>query len=372
MGLMRIDHGTSIVPISEFSFWISRMLSILVILAGSNRSSIPRMDTSALVNNLLSPPILFFFLGMLATLVRSDLSIPKDLSRLFALYLLWAIGFKGGVALRSAGVSLETLMPLIVAMALSAIIPLYVAPILRLAKFSIADACATAGAYGSVSVVTFITAQKFLEVQDIEFGGHLVAALALMEAPAIVTGVMLFRAMGEGSSAKDLFKSRRHELKHLLHEAAVSGPVFLLLGSITIGALTGQAGWQSLEPFSKDIFDGVLVLFLLDSGLTASKQIRSITGSKRMAVMISVLIPLLNAIVGLACVAMMGMDHADGFLFLILCASASYIAVPAAMKLAVPEANEGLYLPMALGLTFPFNITLGIPLYFAMSGWVTN
>ena len=330
------------------------------------------MDTSPLVNNLLSPPILFFFLGMLATLVRSDLSIPRELSRLFSLYLLWAIGFKGGVALRTAGVSWETLTPLIVAMLLSAIIPLYVAPILRLARFNISDACATASAYGSVSVVTFITAQKFLEFQHIEFGGHLVAALALMEAPAIVTGVLLYRAMSEGASARELFKSRRHEIKHLLHEAAVSGPVFLLLGSITIGALTGQSGWQSLQPFSKDIFDGVLVLFLLDCGLTASKQIRSISGSKRMAVMISALIPLINSALGLLCVALMGMSHADGFLFLILCASASYIAVPAAMKLAIPEANEGVYLPMALGLTFPFNITLGIPLYFAMSGWVTN
>ncbi|MHA7814388.1 MAG: sodium-dependent bicarbonate transport family permease [Phycisphaerales bacterium] len=330
------------------------------------------MDTSPLINNLLSPPILFFFLGMLATLVRSDLKISKELSRLFALYLLWAIGFKGGVALRTAGVSWETFAPLMVAMALSAVIPLYVAPILRFAKFNVADACATAGAYGSVSVVTFITAQKFLEGQNIEFGGHLVAALALMEAPAIVTGVMLFRGMAEGSSPKELFKSRRHELKHLLHEAAVSGPVFLLLGSITIGALTGQSGWQSLEPFSKDLFDGVLVLFLLDSGLTASRQLRTITGSKRMAVLLSVTLPVLNSFVGLLCVAVLGMSHADGFLFLILASSASYIAVPAAMKMAIPEANEGLYLPMALGLTFPFNITLGIPLYYAMAGWVTG
>ncbi|MEQ8769033.1 MAG: sodium-dependent bicarbonate transport family permease [Phycisphaerales bacterium] len=330
------------------------------------------MDASPLVQNLLSPPILFFFLGMLATLVRSDLSIPKELSRLFALYLLWAIGFKGGVALRAAGVSWETLTPLVVAMALSAVVPLYVVPLLRLAKFNVADACATAGAYGSVSVVTFITAQKFLESQQIEFGGHLVAALALMEAPAIVTGVLLYRVLAEGSSAKDLFGPKRHEIKHLLHEAVVSGPVFLLLGSIAIGALTGQAGWQKLEPFGKDLFDGVLVLFLLDCGLTASRQLTSITGSKRMAVLLSVTVPLLNSLVGLACVAMLGMTRADGFLFLILATSASYIAVPAAMKLAIPEANEGLYLPMALGLTFPFNITLGIPLYYAMAGWVSG
>ena len=330
------------------------------------------MNLSPLIDNILSPPILFFFLGMLATLVRSDLAIPKELSRLFSLYLLWAIGFKGGVELRAAGLSAETLMPLAVATALSAIIPLYIAPILTLARFNAADACATAGAYGSVSVVTFITAQKFLENQNIEFGGHLVAALALMEAPAIVTGVLLFRALDEGSSPRELFGSRRAELKHLLHEAAVSGPVFLLLGSIAIGALTGQSGWRSLEPFGKDLFDGVLVLFLLDSGLTASKQIRSIEGSKRVALGLSAAIPLLNACVGLACVAALGMTRADGFLFIILAASASYIAVPAAMKLAIPRANEGLYLPMALGLTFPFNITLGIPLYYAMAGLVAR
>lgn len=330
------------------------------------------MNASPLIDNLLSPPILFFFLGMLATLVRSDLSIPKDLSRLFALYLLWAIGFKGGVALRDAGLNWTTLAPLIAATALSAIVPLYIAPILRAAKFNPADACATAGAYGSVSVVTFIAAQKFLESQQIPYGQHLVAALALMEAPAIVTAVMLYRAMGEGSSARELFGPRRAEIKHLLHEAAVSGPVFLLLGSIAIGALTGQTGWQTLEPFSKDIFDGVLVLFLLDSGLTASKQLKELKGSKRAAMLLSAAIPVLNAIVALLVVMTLDMTHADAFLFLILAASASYIAVPAAMKLAIPQANAGLYLPMALGFTFPFNITLGIPLYYAMTGWVTN
>lgn len=330
------------------------------------------MDAGPLIDNLLSPPILFFFLGMLATLVRSDLEIPRELSRLFSLYLLWAIGFKGGVALRSAGLGVETMMPLVMAVVLSAVTPLYIAPLLRAAKFKVADACAAAGAYGSVSVVTFITAQKFLENQNIEFGGHLVAALALMEAPAIITGVMLYRAMSEGSSARQLFGERRGELKHLLHEAVVSGPVFLLLGSIAVGALTGSRGWQSLEPFGKDLFDGVLVLFLLDSGLTASRELKNITGSKRLAAAVSVVVPLINAVLGLAVVAMLGMSRADGFLFVILAASASYIAVPAAMKMAIPEANPGLYLPMALGLTFPFNITIGIPLYYAAAGWVSG
>ncbi len=330
------------------------------------------MDTGPLIDNLLSPPILFFFLGMLATLVRSDLEIPKELSRLFSLYLLWAIGFKGGVALRAAGLNMDTLLPLVMAVLLSAAIPLYVVPLLRAAKFRTADACAAAGTYGSVSVVTFITAQKFLENQGIEFGAHLVAALALMEAPAIITAVMLYRAIDTGSSARSLFTERRGELAHLLHEAAVSGPVFLLLGSIAVGALTGNKGWQALEPFGKDLFDGVLVLFLLDSGLTASRQLRAITGSKRVAVTVSVLIPLINGLLGLAVAGMLDMPRADAFLFVILAASASYIAVPAAMRMAIPEANPGLYVPMALGITFPFNITLGIPLFYWAAGLVSG
>lgn len=325
-----------------------------------------------LIDNLLSPPILFFFLGMLATLVRSDLEFPRELAKLFSLYLLWAIGFKGGVAIRAAGLSAETMLPLGMAVLLSALIPLYVVPLLRLAGFRASDACASAGAFGSVSVVTFIAAQKFLESQGIEFGGHLVAALALMEAPAIITAVLLYRAIDTGSSARSLFTERRRELYHLLHEASVSGPVFLLLGSIAVGALTGDKGWQALEPFSKDLFDGVLVLFLLDSGITASRQLRQITGSKRLAAGVSCAIPLLNAAVALAVVWALGMPRADGFLFLILSASASYIAVPAAMRLAIPDANAGLYVPMALGLTFPFNITIGIPLYYAAAGWVTG
>ena len=329
------------------------------------------MNLAPLIDNLLSPPILFFFLGMLATLVRSDLEFPRELSKLFSLYLLWAIGFKGGVAIRDAGLSAETMLPLIMAVVLSALIPLYVVPMLRATGFRTADACAAAGAYGSVSVVTFIAAQKFLESQGIAFSGHLVAALALMEAPAIITAVLLYRALDAGSSARSLFTERRGELYHLLHEAAVSGPVFLLLGSIAVGALTGDRGWRALEPFSKDLFDGVLVLFLLDSGITASRQLRQITGSKRLAAGVSCLIPLINAAVGLGVVWALGMSRADGFLFLILAASASYIAVPAAMRLAIPEANSGLYVPMALGLTFPFNITIGIPLYYAAAGWVT-
>ncbi|MFG0306635.1 MAG: sodium-dependent bicarbonate transport family permease [Phycisphaerales bacterium JB040] len=329
------------------------------------------MNLGPLVDNVLSPPILFFFLGMAATLVKSDLEFPRDLAKLFSLYLLWAIGFKGGVALRAAGLSGETVLPLVFAVVLSALVPLLVVPMLRWARFNLADACATAGAYGSVSVVTFITAQKFLEIQGVGFGGHLVAARALMEAPAIVTAVLLYRGLSGDGGARELFTTRRNELKHLLHEAVVSGPVFLLLGSIAIGAATGDSGWRALEPFGKDLFDGVLVLFLLDSGIVASRQLRTISGSKRMAAILSVAIPLMNALIGLLVVWGLGMPRADGFLFLILAASASYIAVPAAMKLAIPEANSGVYVPMALGLSFPFNITLGIPLYYAAAGWVS-
>lgn len=329
------------------------------------------MDISPLVDNVLSPPILFFFLGMLATLVKSDLSFPTDLTRLFSLYLLWAIGFKGGVALRSAGLSWEVLAPLLVATVLSALIPLYVAPILRFAKFNVADACATAGAYGSVSVVTFITAQKFLENQGIGFGGHLVAALALMEAPAVVVAVLLHRHAAQAAALADpdnpVTADTKQSVGTLLREAVLSGPVFLLLGSLLVGVLAGERGYEKLRPFTEDVFYGMLVLFLLDAGMTAARRLGGLKEVGAFAVGVSIGIPLVNAAIGWGVSWALGLSAGDAFLFMILAASASYIAVPATMQIAIPEANASLYLPMALGVTFPFNIILGIPLYLAMA-----
>lgn len=323
------------------------------------------MQLDLLIANLTSPPILFFVLGVIATLVRSDLTIPEPLPKLFSLYLLWAIGFKGGVSLREAGLDAASLTPLIVAVVLSFGWPFVVVWPLR-ARLSIADACATAGAYGSVSVVTFITAANFLDAQKVEYGGHLVAALALMEAPAIVSAVLLYRllrAREKAESRADQPGAATPDMKELLREALFNGPVFLLLGSLLAGLVTGESGWVKLRPFCEDIFHGVLVLFLLEAGMTAAKSLRGLREAGAFAVGAGVIIPVVSASVALGLARMLGLPQGDAFLLIILAASASYIAVPAAMRLAIPRANPGVYLPMALAITFPFNIAIGIPVY---------
>ena len=338
-----------------------------------------------LAGNLLRAPILFFFLGIGARLVRSDLTIPEPLPKLFSLYLLWAIGFKGGVKLAESGVSWGSLSPLVVAMILSALLPLAAYPLLRV-RLNRPDSAATAAAYGSVSVVTFIAASNFLDMQGVAYGGQLVAALALMEFPAIITGVMVYRwrewragsaeppdhAPTDGSADAPARAGGPAAVLELFREAVTSGPVFLLVGSLAVGALTGERGWQALEPFCEDIFHGVLVLFLLESGMRAAARFGGLGKVMWFALGAGILLPLANAAVGVVVSRLLGLDVGDAFLLTILCASASYIAVPAAMRLAMPEANEGVYLPMALAITFPFNIALGIPVYLAVVRWATG
>lgn len=316
------------------------------------------MSPDLLIDNLLSPPILFFALGMLACAVRSELKIAEPISQLFSLYLLWAIGFKGGIGLRESGMDLSSLSLIAAAVGISVLWPLAVYPILRW-KFTRADAAATAAAYGSVSVVTFIAASNFLDAQQIPYGGHLVAALALMEFPAIVTGVLLYRLRTMRASGK----RPPGAMRKVAREALLGGPVFLLMGSLVVGLLTGAERGAKLEPFTNDVFHGVLVLFLLDSGMRAAARIGELRRVGMLAISAGVALPVLGAAVGLVCSIALGTSVGDGFLFMILSASASYIAVPAAMTMAIPEANAGVYLPMALAVTFPFNLAIGIPLY---------
>ena len=313
------------------------------------------MPLDLLLQNILSPPILFFVLGFAAVLVRSDLEIPHPLPKLFSIYLLWAIGFKGGVFLRKSGADPAAFMTLAAAVALSAAVPLLAIPLLR-KRFSDADACAIGAAYGSVSVVTFITASNFLDSQAIVYSGYLVAALALMEAPAIVSGVTIYRKLNR---AHDTHSS----IGGLFREALLTGPVFLLLGSLLAGLLSTKQGWQNLRPFTEDIFHGVLVLFLLDSGMLAASRVRELAAGSVKVVTFALSFTVLNAAIGLVVSRLLGLHVGDAVLFTILSASASYIAVPAAMRLAIPNANAGIYIPMALAITFPFNIGVGIPLY---------
>lgn len=319
------------------------------------------MQLDLLLSNLLSPPVLFFALGMLATAVRSDLSVPESIQKLFSLYLLWAIGFKGGYELSHAGLQLDVIVPVLAAVAISCLMPVAAFPVfLRL--FKPADACAIAACFGSVSVVTFITAQNFLARQDVEIGGYMVAALALMEAPAIVVAVVMYRAHQQRQRNGGDSDGPSGVLP-LIREAATGAPVFLLLGSLLAGLLTSEDGWTVLEPFCNDIFHGVLVLFLLEAGMTASRQLAEIGSVKTKAIATGLIMPLVGASVAIALARILGLSVGDATILAVLSASASYIAVPAAMRIAVPEANSGLYLPMSLGITFPFNIAIGIPLY---------
>lgn len=313
------------------------------------------MDLSLVLSNILNPPVLFFFLGMLAIFVRSDLEIPPPIPKLFSLYLLFAIGFKGGVELVKSGIGPEVLLTLLVAVVMACVVPIYTFFILKL-KLDAYNAAAIAATYGSISAVTFITASSFLEQLSISFDGYMVAALALMESPAIIVGLILVNLFTTN-------QERDFSWPEVLQEAFLNSSVFLLVGSLAIGVLTGEHGWQVLSPFSQDMFYGVLTFFLLDMGLVAAKRIKDLEKTGIFLIAFAILIPILNAGVGLLIARGINLPQGDALLFAVLCASASYIAVPAAMRLSVPEANPSLYVSTALAVTFPFNIIVGIPLY---------
>ena len=314
------------------------------------------MNASLIVSNILNPPVLFFFLGMLAVFVKSDLEIPAPFPKLLSLYLLLSIGFKGGVELIKSGVTQEVVLTMLAAVLMACFVPIYTFFILKL-KLDVYDAAAIAATYGSISAVTFITAGAFLSELGIDYDGYMVAALALMESPAIIVGLILVNLFTADQGERDFSWSE------VLQEAFLNSSVFLLVGSLVIGVLTGEHGWQVLEPFTQGLFYGILTFFLLDMGLVAAKRIKDLQKTGAFLISFAILIPIVNACIGLLIAKFVGMPQGDALLFAVLCASASYIAVPAAMRLTVPEANPSLYVSTALAVTFPFNIIVGIPLY---------
>lgn len=313
------------------------------------------MNLADLAANLLTPPILFFLLGLIATLVRSDLEVPAQVSKTLSLFLLAAIGFKGGVSLAESGFTTGVSTTLLAAVAASLLVPLWTFFALR-TRLGATDAAAVAATYGSVSAVTFITAAGFLTSRGIPFSGHMVAAMALMESPAIVIGVLLSRRFGQKSAAGINWS-------HLARDAFLNGSVVLLLGTLVIGYVCGPVGGASFMPFIKTLFPGLLAFFLLDMGLVAAKRLGDLRKVGFTAVTYAVLAPPVNATLGLALASLLGLSQGDALLLVILCASASYIAVPAALRIALPEANPGLYVTLSLAVTFPLNIVLGLPLY---------
>jgi hypothetical protein len=318
------------------------------------------MDLHYLVDNLTNPALLFFFLGLIAVNLKSDLKIPKNSSRFISLYLLLAIGFKGGQELAHSSITLEIIWSLLFGVLLAFIVPVYCYYILRI-KLSVENSGAIAAAYGSVSAVTFVTTISFLEISQIPFGGHMVAVMALMEAPSIIVGVLLIALYNKEKENKMTFKS-------IVHHSLTNGSVVLILGSLVAGYLTNDAQAAEIKPFTTDLFKGFLAIFLLDMGITSGGKLKALIQKGWFTLFFAIVIPVLNGVTIAVISGFFMEDVGNRLLMAILAASASYIAVPAAMKLAAPKANPGLYIPMALAITFPFNITIGMPLYLYIIG----
>jgi hypothetical protein len=319
------------------------------------------MNWDLIVTNLTTPAVLFFGLGLLAAVLRSDLEIPQAIGRGMSIYLMFSIGMHGGVELAAAGFTPSTLMPLGAGMLAGMLVPFLAFHLLR-RPLGPADAAAIGATYGSISAVTFVTAASFLDDRGLAWSGSMVAAMALMESPAILVGVWLARRAGVGSGDGRSEPSRSVEL---LREAFLNGSVFLLVGSLLIGLAAGPKGWESVAPFADAPFKGVLCLFLLDMGLVAGRRLGALRRSGPLLLGFALVFPMVAATLGIGAARLMGLGPGDALLFTVLCASASYIAVPAAVRSAIPQANPSLFLPMSLAVTFPFNIALGIPLYMA-------
>lgn len=315
------------------------------------------MNIDVLISNLTNPVLLFFLLGILATCLKSDLKIPENSSKFISLYLLFAIGFKGGQELSHSEFNSEILYSIIFAVLLSSLVPIYTFFSLK-KKVGVPNAGAIAAAYGSVSAVTFVTAVSFLEQQGVSFGGHMVAIMAIMESPAIVVGVILIMLY-------DANKQTDKSIGSLIKHSLTGGSVLMLIGSLVIGLIADANQARGIEPFTTDIFKGFLSLFLLEMGMVTAKRIKGFKQYGLFLFFFGIVVPLINGLIVAYLSGFITDSIGNRLLFAILGAGASYIAVPATMKLAEPRADAGIYIPMALGITFPFNITLGMPIYYA-------
>ncbi len=334
------------------------------------------------MQSLFDPAVLFFLFGVLAGLARSNLEIPPAISKFLSLYLLMALGLKGGFALSASGINAGVMTSLGLAVLLAVLVPLLGYWVLR-RMLSGFDAAAIAATYGSVSAVTFVTAIQHLESQQIAFGGYMAAAMALMESPAIILAVFMANALRQRQAAGGVVQANgvavlagpgqapaASSLGKVLHESLTDGAQLLLLGAMAVGMISGEAGKAALEPFSGDLFKGMLAFFLLDMGLMTARNLPQLRGQSPWLMAYAVLGPLTHATLALALAWTFKVPMGDAILLVVLAASASYIAVPAVVRYAIPEANPTLYFSLSLGITFPLNILLGIPLYTEVTRWV--
>ena len=314
------------------------------------------LSFAALAGNLLAPTILFFVLGLIAAFAKSDLSIPEGAAKVMSIYLLLAIGFKGGAAVGESGIDSSLLASLGAGIVLSFILTFIAYALIRaMTRLDTRNASAVAGHYGSISIVTFVTAVSLIEARGIASEGYLVAVAAVMEVPAIMSALWMVARTRNAP----VFDAK------MLHHILGNGSIVLLVGSFVIGVITGEDGMQELHPFIVVPFTGVLAVFLLDMGLSAGKSLLVNRHELSWGLFgFGCLMPIVGSLAGYVIALMVGLSTGGTFLLMVLSASASYIAVPAAMRLALPEAKSGIYLSLSLGITFPFNLTLGMPLYF--------
>ena len=318
------------------------------------------MNLDLLLENLTNPALLFFVLGIIAVYLKSDLEIPPNSSKFISLYLLFSIGFKGGQELSHEELNSEILWSMVFGIAIAVIIPLYTFFILR-RRLSVYDSGAIAAAYGSVSAVTFVTAVAYLESLQLNLHGHMVAIMALMESPAIIIGLLLISLFNKETTSLNKIKKRE-----VLAHSFTNSSVLLILGCLVIGFLANEKQAEGIRPFTNDLFKGFLAIFLLDMGITSGRKLKSFFSFGWFPFLFAAIIPLINGSIFAILSSLVTDDVSSRFIFAVLAASASYIAVPAAMKITVPQANPGLFLPMALAVTFPINITIGMPIYFSI------
>jgi hypothetical protein len=308
--------------------------------------------------NLASPIVLFFALGLVAALVRSDLSVPEAFAKGLTIYLMLAIGFKGGVAVANNGITLDFLTTAAAGILLGVLIPVIAHGVLtRTRLLDPLNAAAVAAHYGSVSIVTFVAGTTLLTSLGVAYDGYMIAVTAIMETPAIVVGLWLANASLKGDEQAGFSKS-------LLHEVFLKGSVVLLLGAFLIGYASGEPGMKAISAFVDAPFKGVLCLFMLDMGLLAGRRLASARLLTPGLVMFGLVMPLVSAALGLALALALGLSPGTGTLLMTLAASSSYIAVPAAMRIALPQANPAIYVTLSLAVTFPFNLSVGLPLYY--------
>ena len=335
------------------------------------------------MQSLLDPAVLFFVFGVLAGLMRSNLEIPPAISKFLSLYLLMALGLKGGFALSQSGLTQSVATSLGLAVLLAIVVPLLGYLVLR-RMLSGFDAAAIAATYGSVSAVTFVTAVQYLETHSIPFGGHMAAAMALMESPAIILAVLMANALRQKAASQATLQvggaqvsavdqsANLPPLRKVLHESLTDGAQLLLLGAMLVGLVSGDAGKEAMQPFSGDLFKGMLAFFLLDMGLMTARNLPQLRGQSPWLMAYAVLGPLTHATLALGLARLCGVALGDTILLMVLAASASYIAVPAVVRHAIPEANPSLYFSLSLGITFPLNILFGIPIYSQVAHWASG